>query len=349
MTAPVTITEVVTPAPRAEWRSLAASDPSALADHHPAWTDAVVRSGRWRDASRWYRLSNGGSVVLPLVASTAVPGLSYYASQPTGWGFGGLVGDGAASPDVIGAVVADLVAQRWHSLRVRPDPQSGSAWGDAAPSGVATVARRAHLLDLTPGPTELMAAMRKSTRRAIRRAERDAVDIEVGHHAGLFEEYERLWRLSVDRWAVSQHEPLWLARRRSLLRDPPSRLRHLAAELGDRFCLWVAREGGEAIGANVVVVGPSTHIARAVMDRERVGSRGTMQYLDWLAIEAACLSGSTLVNLGESGGNESLAHYKESLGARPYDYTELRLERVPITRLDTAVRTGVKKLVGFTD
>lgn len=349
MTAPVTIMDVVTPAPRPPWRDLADADPSALADHDPAWTDAVVRSGRWRDASRWYHLSNGSSVVLPLVATTAVPGLSYYASLPNGWGFGGLVGNGGIEPAVIALVIGDLAAQGWHSVRIRPDPLSGSAWGDAAPAGAATVARRAHLLDLTPGPTDLMAAMRKSTRRAIRRGERDAVDVEVGHSAELLDEYDRLWRLSVDRWAKAQHEPLWLARRRAVLRDPPSRLRHLAAEFGDRFCLWVARDRGEAVAANVVVNGPSTHIARAVMDRQRVGSSGIMQYLDWLAIEAACRSGSIRVNLGESGGSASLSHYKESLGARPYDYTELRMEQVPITRLDNALRAGVKKLVGFNE
>ena len=47
--------EVVSPAPRELWAAAVAADPMSLADHTPAWTDAVCES-RWRDASRAYLL-----------------------------------------------------------------------------------------------------------------------------------------------------------------------------------------------------------------------------------------------------------------------------------------------------
>ena len=52
-------------------------------------------------------------------------------------------------------------------------------------------------------------------------------------------------------------------------------------------------------------------------------------------------------HLGESGSSGSLSDYKERFGARPFDYPELRLERLPITRADRARTVGVKRVIGF--
>jgi hypothetical protein len=318
--------EVVSPAPRDVWADAVAADPLALADHTPAWTDAICTT-RWRDASRAYLLPDGRAVVLPLVRRTALP---WYASNPPGWGFGGLVGDGAHDPAVIAAVRADLTGLGM-TVRVRPLPQDGAAWGTG-------IARRSHVLDLTPGPEALLAGMRRSVRRYARH-EHDVV-------RGDLDAYEELWRLSVDRWATRQGEPLALGRRRALFRDPPSRMRALAQHLSTDFGLWVARVDGRPVAANVVVFGRSAHATRAVSDQDRA-TAGVMQHIDWLGIQEACARGSAVMHLGESGTSKTLAFYKEGLGAVPVDYAEVRLERVPLTAADRVARTAVKRLIGF--
>jgi hypothetical protein len=53
--------------------------------------------------------------------------------------------------------------------------------------------------------------------------------------------------------------------------------------------------------------------------------------------------------MGESGASASLARFKERFGARPYDYAEYRLESVPLTTVETAIKTTVKRAIGFVD
>lgn len=334
------IAEVVSPAPRTLWADAVAQDPWALADATPAWTDAVCTE-RWVDASRAYRLTDGRSVVLPLVRRKGP--LRWACSMPPGWGYGGLVGPGAHEPAVIRAVAADLRGLGLTTLRVRPLPADGAAW--TAGGGV-VIPRRAHLLDLTPGPEALLADLRRSVRRAVRRCERDGVEVRVGSSPDLLDAYEALWRLSVDRWARGQGEPLWLARRRAVLRDPPSRMRALARNLPEALRVWVVYVEGVPVATNVVALGPCAHATRASVDVDRAPA-GVAHYLDWLAIVDACAHGAQSLNLGESGTSGSLAFYKEGLGALPVDYAEVRFERLPLTAVDRAARTVVKRAIGF--
>ncbi|MCU1368978.1 MAG: hypothetical protein JWO77_172 [Ilumatobacteraceae bacterium] len=341
--------EVISPAPPAAWTRIAADDPRAMADHSPEWTASIAQWG-WRDASRLYRFPDGSSVVLPLLhRGSRPPAATWAASPPAGRGFGGLVGEAAADPKVIRAVLADLAEQRWLSLRVRPAPETGRTWASVAPPTARAVERRAHLIDLAPGRDAVHDAMRKSTRRAVRRHERGGVDVQVGVGGELLDVYERLRQASVEHWAKAQHEPLWLARRRAGRRDPADRLRATAAALQGRFKVWVASIDGRPVAANVVVSGPTAHAIRAATDRSIDAPSGVMQYLDWLAIEDACREGSQAFNLGESGTSGSLSSYKESLGASGHDYTEIRIERLPITTIDDGARRVVKRIIGFRD
>ena len=319
--------EVVSPAPRDVWRAALSADPQSLADHSPAWTDAVCTT-RWRDASRAYLLPDGRSAVLPLVRR---PGVSWYASNPPGWGYGGLVGAAARDPQVVAAVRDDLRGLDALTLRLRPLPGDAQLWPGSIP-------KRAHVVDLRDGRDAAFARMRRSVRRYVRHS----FDVTRGD----LDAYERLWRLSVDRWAKRQGEPLALGRRRAQFRDPPTRLRALAAHLGPDFQVWVAWVGDQPVAGNVVVYGRSAHATRAAMDAERA-PQGVMQHLDWLGIEEACARGCPTMHLGESGSSERLAFYKEGLGGVPHDYAEVRLERLPLTAADQAARSAVKRLIGF--
>jgi hypothetical protein len=44
-------------------------------------------------------------------------------------------------------------------------------------------------------------------------------------------------------------------------------------------------------------------------------------------------------------GAESLAHFKESFGARALPYHGYRLERLPLTKVDRASRQLVKRMI----
>ena len=117
--------QVITPAPREEWRAVLAGDARALPEHAPEWIDALCADGRYADASRYYVHDDGRTFVLPLVARRGPLGLGgWLQCFPPSWGIGGLVG-ADADADVLRAVLADL----------RPPAASGSGCGPTRPAG----------------------------------------------------------------------------------------------------------------------------------------------------------------------------------------------------------------------
>jgi hypothetical protein len=268
------------------------------------------------------------------------------ASLPDGWGMGGIVG-ADLDADVVAAVVADLRQRRDVFTRIRPDPLDADLW--AAVPGLVTKPRHAHVLDLREGLEAVRRGLHRSARRNLRIAE--AADLDVtcvadDHH---LRAYYGLFELSVARWAESSREPLALARWRATRRDPIEKLATMAEHLGDRFRLWMAWQDGEPVAGSIVLHGNTAHATRGAMDKEPAHRTRAMTLLDWLAIQDAVASGCPSYHFGESGTSGGLAAFKESFGARPVPYADLRIERLPITRLDGALRSGVKRAIGFRD
>jgi len=101
------------------------------------------------------------------------------------------------------------------------------------------------------------------------------------------------------------------------------------------------------VASIIVLFDVNVHYTRGAMDKELAGPLRANDLLMWRAIQAACEIDAASFHLGESGASSSLADYKERFGARAFDYPELRLERVPITRADHAARAVVKRAIGF--
>lgn len=344
------LVSVVSPAPRQRWHEILGAADEALPEHAPAWTDAICATGRYRDASRHYRFDDGTDLVLPLVARRGLAGTGgWAASYPPAWGIGGPVGSGL-TVDRAQAVIRDLRGLGFQRVGMRPNPLDGEVWTRAARAeGVLTIPRRAHVVDLSAGVDAVWAGLRQTGRRNVRLARRAGVEIEVRDGTTLLDEYYRLFLTSVDRWAGNQHEPRALARARAAHRDPVSKLRGMAEHLGRDFRIILGRLDGEPVAGAIVLYGRTGHGTRAAMDRERMGRSRAGELVYWSAIELACEIGCRTFHMGESGRSLQVAQAKEKFGATPHDYVELRIERLPWTRADTALRNGVKRLIGFTD
>lgn len=339
---------VLSPVPQGEWHAVLAGDADALPEHIPEWVGAMVDTGRYRDVSRLYDFGGGRRFVLPLVRRTGPSGFGgWYASFPPGWGIGGLVGDGVDA-EVVAAVVDDLRGLDAARVVVRPDPVRATSWS-AANHGATVVARRAHAIDLSGGMESVHAGLSKSTRRGIRRAEQSGVKIQRGG-GDLLPVYQRLRRQAVTQWARRQHEPLPLSRWRDAHSEPAAKPRGLAARLGgDSFRCYVAMLDDVPVAASIVLFGNTAHDTRGVMDRALAGPVHANDLLQWTTITDACEAGCATYHLGESGQSSSLARFKERFGARPFDYPELHIERLPFTRIDAGMRAGIKRVIGFRD
>jgi lipid II:glycine glycyltransferase (peptidoglycan interpeptide bridge formation enzyme) len=210
-----------------------------------------------------------------------------------------------------------------------------------------TVARRAHVLDLAGGVDVVWKGFSESRRRGVRKAERAGVEVDHDASGRLLPEFFELYASSEARWAEQQHEPAALARLRRRFRDSLPKWQRIARALDGDCHQWVARLEGRPVASIIVLLGGNAHYTRGAMDKDLAGPLRANDLLMWQAIQAACARDLASFHLGESGGSASLADYKERFGARPWDYPELRLERLPVTRTDDLARATVKRLIGF--
>jgi hypothetical protein len=347
---------LASPAPREEWLRLLSADPEALPFQHPAWLDAAISVSGGRDGSRLYELPSGARAVLPAVTLPSIGSSGHrcltLSSQPFGWGTGGLVVDssGICREDAAGLFAA---LGRGGAVRVslRPAPRRSADYEAVAPPGAVQLPRTSHLLDLSGGFEAVWAhQFSGSARRAVRKAERASVTVQKDTTGGLIAEFDRLYRLSVRRWAQQQHEPLWLANFRARRRDPARKFSAVAAAFPGRCRVWVASVS-ERPAAAIVTLQLGEHVVywRGAMDKELAGPVRANDLLHRLAIEQAISDGARWYHWGDSLPGSGLARFKESFGAVPVDYAAFRLERLPLTSLDAVARRLVKRTVGFRD
>jgi hypothetical protein len=98
----------------------------------------------------------------------------------------------------------------------------------------------------------------------------------------------------------------------------------------------------------IVLQGNNAYDFRAAMDEDATSYRANDLLLR-LAVWDACRAGCRSYYLGDSGRSVTLARFKERFGARPYDYAEYLLERLPISAAERGLKRAVKRAVGFRD
>jgi lipid II:glycine glycyltransferase (peptidoglycan interpeptide bridge formation enzyme) len=123
----------------------------------------------------------------------------------------------------------------------------------------------------------------------------------------------------------------------------------MAATMGEACQVGLATLDGTPVASIIVLRGKNANYSRGAMDSDRIGNSGANDLLQKLAIEDAARSGCRYYHMGESARSSSLSQFKEKFGAVAYDYAEYRLERLPLTQIDQAARTAVKRLIGFKD
>ncbi len=348
----VAVRSVVSPAPRTTWQAVFDRDAEAVPYQSPQWTDAVCRSARRKDASRLYTFDDGAQMVLPLIGLPSAPAAANLAgSMPWGCGIGGLVSTVPVRGEHIRAVMDDLTTNaRYLRLSIRPNPRAGDVWKTTMPAGARRVARLAHAIDLDGGfDTVWHDRFSSSTRKYVTRAEKAGVVVECDDQGRLVPAYYGLFREATKRWAAQQHEPLLLARLRGYRRDPERKFTTIARTLQEACRIYVAYVDGQPAAACLILGYQNANAARVVLDRERVGRSGAPDLMMKYAIEDACKAGCRYFHQGESGTSKGIADFKQRVGGTAYAYEEYYLERLPVTAVDHALRTGVKKLINFKD
>jgi hypothetical protein len=343
---------VTTPAPRETWWELADQDANTYVSQTPAWLDCLCAAGPYRDASRLYEFEGGSRLVLPLARRRRCPKrLDAEESWPTGWGIGGPVCSEPVGPGQARAVFDDLARRPAFQVGVRFRPGDEDIWASAAPAAFRREPHMTQALNLDGGFTSVTEhRFHPRVRRAIRRAERSEVEVEVDRTGRLVPAFYALYEQSIVRWAEQQHEPLALARWRRTRAFPVRQLEAVAARLGESCAIWMAWRAGEPAAA-IVVLRHGTHakLWRGAMNRELAHPIRANHLLHRLAIEDACAAGCRQYDMGESRPGSSLAEFKESFGADSFSSPRYYRERLPVTAAERGLRTAVKHVIRFRD
>jgi hypothetical protein len=326
--------KVVSPAPRAVWHELLASDPAANVYQTPAWLDAICETAGYQDASRLYETSSGEQIVLPMVRRAWMPrALAVEESLPAGWGTGGLVATRPIKAEDITAVWYDLIGQRSASIRIRPENLAVEGWDTAhAPAGVRVNRPIKHVIDLNVSFESVWRERFKGkVRTAVRKAERTGLVVEWGSSEKFVREFYDLY-LS---WISSRAGEFGLPKSLMLLRAEPFRRYHTVAEkLGTDCRIWIARLDKKPIAAIITLIhGAYANYWRGCSDKSLSGPVRANDALQRFAIEYACNAGCRYYNMGWSP-TASLAAFKRSFGALPQQFPVYTLDRIPLTRAD---------------
>ncbi len=333
---------VTSPVPAGVWEEVLASAPQVLASQTPEWLRCVCAVGGFEDASRLYETADGRRLVLPLARRTVLGRMILSeASMPFGWGPAGLLGEsGVVLPDDVRMVFGDLAAHRALRVWLRPEPAAAATWEEGRPPWTVRRPAMAQSLSLAGGFDEVWRTrFRRDTRNRINRAERAEVVVERDDTGRLVPVFQRLYAMSVERWARHEGQPVALAQWRAALREPAGKLRTVAERLGARCRVYAGFVDGRPAAAIVVLFTATTATYwRGAMNEELAGRTYANYLLHRAAIRDAAEAGCAAYHMGDSRPGSPLALFKSRFGAVEQHYASYWLERLPVASLTERAR-----------
>jgi hypothetical protein len=344
--------QVISPAPRDAWKDILRDDANALIYQTPEWTDAACSTGQFTDDSRLYETSDGRCWLLPMLRSKRPAfGLATESSVPSGWGQGGLLANKALTPEDIQMVYDDLAGQPVMRTLISPNPLLADVWEQGMPTGVPSIPRISHILDLEGGFEKVWSERIESkTRTAIRKAERSDLTVDwdaSGKYIPIFYDMFMQW---AERRGRERRIPARVARWSNRQRDPLQRFESIARHLGDACRVYVAWLDGQSVAASILLIhGQNAFTYRSTSIRELAHPVRANDLVQSQMIQDACSIGCRYLYRGESGGVASLMRYKSGLGAKPVAFKDYSIERLPITaasrQLNRLMKLGERLLI----
>lgn len=211
--------------------------------------------------------------------------------------------DAMADVDLLCAAARSEVEQgRWRSCEIRPRQGKVTSLDEDR-------SYLLHDLDLERPAEEVFAGFHpSSTRRAIRKAERESVHCESGSSDELMSAFYALLRRT--------------RRRHGLPPQPLAWFRNLRACLRDTLTVHVARKGSVPVAALLTITFRDTLTYKYGGSDARHHRLGAMPLLFWRVIQQAQSNSVRVLDLGRSDLDQpGLVTFKEHLGARRHRLT----------------------------
>jgi hypothetical protein len=293
-----------------------------------------------------YEHADGRRLVLPSVARRRAGLRVMEESLPYGFGYGGLlVAGGRPTEQDMRLVLTDLARRPVVRTALAANPLLDDAWSAVSAPTAVRADFLSYVVDLDGGSDAVVARYRSETRRNVKKAEKQSLDVRVVRDGSLVDVFAGLNAQSVDRWAHQRGQPLWLAHLVERNRNRVGLLR-LAMASSDLDCVgWTAHQDGVPIAAYVALFDRrSAWFWMSAMDKDMANRTRAGALLQSLAIEQACEAGIRWFHLGESDPGSGVARFKEGFGAVPLPHASFRFERVPLTAAEARLRAVVGRV-----
>jgi Acetyltransferase (GNAT) domain len=282
-------------------------------------------------------LEDGRRLVLPMLRRVPFPGVVLDDSYPGNYGAGGLLASGGLRASDVTHVLTDLLRAPATRTLIKTNYNTARCWDAGHVRGVKSIAGRVEVLDLDGGfPRVWERRFHSSARRAVRKAERSRLEVQCDSAGRLISTFYDLYLDWTARRAKASGLPPSVAVWRAKRREPSRMFQAVAAMPGDSCRVWVASYDGEPVATMITLVYRQQAVYwRGYSKKAIAGPLRANNLLQRLAIEDACVAGCRWYSMGDSGGVASLIHFKQTLGATPRRTVACRIERVPISALET--------------
>lgn len=332
------------------WDKLYEADPLASPFQSRRWSLTMRSLGWWRATSLAVGFSDGVEALVPSATYRMTP--SRWAprlSWPRYWGEANPLWNAPPGREHVGLLLDLLAGERSVVTRLSTGPTNGQVFTDVEPGDWLRVLRRSHVINLARGFDAVQADFARSIRYEARRAGRRGVEVTSSTDGALVEPLLEMIDAAILRWSAKQNEPPVLTRVRAHRRDSARKIRAIARVMGQDCLVTIASHEGRPIGASLALRGRNPEALLAPIDPVRGLKLGASQVIYTDVMRDLCADRSRMFNLGESGFDGGLSHYKERYGAVAADHVDLYSERLPLTAAEQIVKNAVKRVIGFED
>ncbi|MNX12259.1 hypothetical protein D3C86_420360 [compost metagenome] len=294
---------------RSEWLDRLHACPGATYFHTPMWLDGVVAAFGGRVMGVEFRFPDGAWAIVPMTIKPYAKGLFQHGYAGESGVYGGVLSPSPLSPEQEAAVYA-VLASRYANLQVFGNPYAAASLPEGA--GWERLEHSTHILELE-SPEALRAGFSRGCRARGNKARRAGIKTEVVAAPEGAAIYYGLYLDSIRRWGekVTWIRPLTFFEA-VLARGEPHAVLHLARYQGRPAAAMIVCAWGErahylagAADASVMEHCPSNLLMEDVADY-------------WQS------RGMRLLDLGSSNGLDGVKRFKESFGAKPLSYAEIR-------------------------
>ncbi len=300
-------------------RELLAHHPAASIFHSPGWLNALRQTYGYEP---FVVTTSGGSTLENGLVACHVKGWTSgrVVSLPFSDHCDPLVATAAEFSEGVTSLFEHARRSGACAVEMRPTPAFAEEFCKPG-AGMLQPANtfRFHHIDLREDEAELFRRFHhSSTRRAIRRAEREGLIYEVGTSDRLLASFYRLLRMT--------------RRRHGLPPQPLAWFRNLLANLGDQVSIHLASHDGQPIAGMVTLSFKKTTYYKYGGSDAAQHRLGGMPFLFWRVMKDAKRRGFEVLDLGRSDIDQAgLIAFKDHLGAAQSTLTYYRHPRQPDT------------------